>query len=59
MEFAPFSFFFVLRQLQEARARVAHLFKQTNENVQVCMNKVMNCTNTFKNPSKAYSSVYK
>ena len=26
----------VHRQLQEARARVTHLFKQTNENVQVC-----------------------
>lgn len=32
---------FFLRQLQEARARVAHLFKQTNENVQVGCNDVI------------------
>ena len=31
-----FCVIFHFRQLQEARARVAHLFKQTNENPQVC-----------------------
>jgi len=35
------SFQFSHRQLQEARTRVAHLFKQTNENVQVGCNDVI------------------